>query len=200
MDWLYYILFLIIAIAGLVLNVLGLPGLWLLLLGAIIYAWVTGFDYVGKWTIGALFILAVIAEITETMAGAVGAKRFGASKKAMFAAIVGGIVGSIAGSIFIPVPIVGTLVGMAVGSFAAAAGVERLIDDNNVRALKIGTGAAIGRLGGVLIKSGFGIAMLLVAMVMAFPVSCQRAASIAPTTVPTTAPTTAPATLPTTLP
>jgi phosphate transport system permease protein len=48
MNIVYYILLLVLMLTGLFLNILGLPGLWLIVLSYIIYAWLTGWNiYVG---------------------------------------------------------------------------------------------------------------------------------------------------------
>ena len=51
LDWLYYILLLIFCVVGLFLNILGLPGLWLMVAAYGAYWWATArHDYVGIWS------------------------------------------------------------------------------------------------------------------------------------------------------
>lgn len=195
-DWSLYVCLLIVLCTGWLINILGLPGLWLMLLAHVGYALATRWDnYTGLWATLALLALAIAAEVTEFAAGAAGSAKAGGTKRGMIGAIVGGLVGGIVGSIFIPVPVLGTIIGAVGGSFAGAAVVERMIESDTNRAIAIGIGAAKGRFWGILIKSGFGVVMLLVSLITAIPL--WGAIQTAPTT-PTTSPTTAPATLPTT--
>jgi len=51
LDWLYYILLLILCVVGLFINILGLPGLWLMVAAYGAYWWATASrDYVGVWS------------------------------------------------------------------------------------------------------------------------------------------------------
>src|SRR5882762_8493717 len=105
-DILYYILLLILLLFGLFINVLTLPGLWLMAASYGIYGWLTGWNrFVGWPSFGVLVGLATIAEIVELTEGSAGAKKAGASKRAMIGAIVGGLVGAV--FLTIPFPVVG---------------------------------------------------------------------------------------------
>ena len=44
MDWLYYLILAVMLFVGLFLNIVTLPGLWLMVAAHGIYAWVTGWD------------------------------------------------------------------------------------------------------------------------------------------------------------
>lgn len=204
MDWVYYLLLLLLGVTGLFLNILGLPGLWLIVGSAGIYAFVTGFEHLGLWGFITLFLLAVLAEILETALGGVAAKKAGGSKRGMIGAIVGGLVGGIAGTPLIPIPIVGTIIGACVGSFVGAFAVELFWLKRSAQdSLKIGTGAAAGRFLGIVAKSAIGIVMILITAIWALPIwgSGKPPATLpAPTTTPTTLPTTQPVTQPTPVP
>ena len=184
LDWLYYILLLVILVAGWLLNILGVPGLWLMLIGHIAFAWATGWNsYVGWASVITLFVLALLAEIIEFAAGAAGSAQAGGTKRGMAGAVIGGLVGGIVGSILLPIPIVGTIAGAVGGSFAGAVLVEHMIEADSRRSLKIGWGAAKGRFWGIMIKSGFGVAMIIISLIAAFPLG-GRAAAPPPTTTP----------------
>ena len=171
LPWLYYLLLLLVLIGGWLLNILGLPGLWVMLLGHLAFAWATGWNhYVGWTSVIMLFVLALAAEVIEITAGAAGSKKAGGTRRGALAAIAGGLVGGILGSIFIPIFVVGTIVGAVGGSFAGASMVERLIEPNSKRALRIGYGAAKGRLAGILIKSGIGLVMGFISLIAALPI------------------------------
>ncbi len=114
--WVSYVVLVALLLTGLVLNIVGLPGLWVMVASALIYAWVTGFGvYLGWQGLLVLTLLATLAEILEFLAGSTGAKKAGGSKRGMAGAIIGGILGAIFFSI--PVPIIGTIIGACVGTF-----------------------------------------------------------------------------------
>ena len=67
MHWIYYLLLLILLLSGLVLNVMTLPGNWLMLIATALYAWVTHESYVGRKVLLVLLILASVAEVIELL-------------------------------------------------------------------------------------------------------------------------------------
>src|SRR5262245_27339488 len=110
MIWIYYLLLLTVAICGWLVNVFGLPVLWLIVASAAGSAWLTGFDvHVGWPALITLLALAFVAEIVEFVAGSAGAAKAGGSKRAMLGAIVGALIGGILLSI--PIPLLGTIIG-----------------------------------------------------------------------------------------
>ena len=71
MPWLYYLILLALLFTGLVINILGLPGLWLMVGSVAVYAWLTHVGvYVGWPTLWTLIGLALAAEIVEFLAAA----------------------------------------------------------------------------------------------------------------------------------
>lgn len=194
LEWVYYLLLGVVLVIGWLLNILGLPGLWLMLLGHIGYGLLTGWGYYIGWeSVIVLFVLCILAEGVEFLAGAAGSAQAGGSKRGMVGAIVGGLVGGIAGSILIPVPILGTIIGAVGGSFAGSALIERMIHPDSQRAIRIGIGAAKGRFWGIIIKSGFGIVIAGISLVTALPLwdgylSETSSRSPATRSVPATAP------------
>ncbi len=149
-------------VAGLLLDLVGLFGNWVIL-AAVAAAWaLTGFEYFTLWALVIMAALAALGEVLEALAAAYGAARFGGGKGAALAALAGGIAGGVAGT---PVfPLVGTLLGACLGAFAGAALFELLITKRAPGAsLQTGVGAALGRMGGVLAKLSVGLAMLAVA-------------------------------------
>jgi uncharacterized protein YqgC (DUF456 family) len=169
MQWMWYLLMLVVQVTGLFLNILGLPGLWIMVAALVGFAWVTQFDrYVGWHGIISVLVLAVIAEILEFFAGSAGAKKAGASRRAMVGAIVGGLIG---GFLFtIPLPIIGTIFGVCIGCFIGAALVEMGVVGSPDHAFRVGWGAAKGRFWGIMLKLAVGIVMFIVSAVVAFPV------------------------------
>lgn len=152
-----------IAVAvGLALDLVGLFGNWVIL-AAIGAAWAfTGFTHFGAWTLAVLTGLAVLGEVIETLAAALGAKRFGGDRGAALSAFGGAITGAIVGTPILPV--IGTLAGACAGAFLGAAAHEILLMRRNAGdAAWTGLGAALGRIAGLLAKLAIGISMLIVA-------------------------------------
>ena len=193
MAWVYYTVLIVLMVTGLLLNIFGLPGLWVMVAAAFGYAWVTGFGaYLGWEGLLVLTGLAALAEVLEFLAGSTGAKKAGGSKRGMVGAIVGGLLGAIFFSI--PVPILGTIVGACLGTFLGAWVVELMVGKEMGHSVQIGIGAAKGRLWGTLLKLSIGGVMLLIGAIIALPFGA--AAPAAPVLAPASRPATSPATLP----
>ncbi|HZZ43517.1 MAG TPA: DUF456 domain-containing protein [Tepidisphaeraceae bacterium] len=192
LEWLCYLLLLVVCGAGLLVNILGMPGLWLIVIGALAYGWGTGFVHFGLWGMVTLVGLAVVAEIVEFIAGSAGAKAAGGSKRGMMGAVAGGLVGGIVGTGFLPV--VGTIVGAIAGSFLGAAVVEMAIGKPADHSFRVGVGAAKGRFWGIVSKTGIGLVMTVVVMVIAVPMH-RRKVIVLPPGTPIMVPASQPATM-----
>jgi uncharacterized protein len=148
---------------------LRLPGIWLMVLMttlAAIITWDEGMFSV--WTLGVVFVLALISEVLEFMAGAVGTKKAGGSQGAAWAAMFGGIAGAIGGTFLIPVPVVGSLLGAILGAAGAAALAELAMGREMGAAAMSGAGAGAGTLAGAIVKLMFGVVVWLIIAVAAF--------------------------------
>ncbi len=160
-------LFFVVGLVGIALALIGFPGTWLILLTGVIVEFVRPETF-SWWTIGAGGLLAIAAEISEFAAGAVGAKKAGGSKRAIWMAVLGGMVGAIVGTFVIPIPIVGTIAGAAIGSGACAMLAEMTVDGSTIAgAGKVGGGAAIGRTLATVFKGCFAVALTVLMMVAA---------------------------------
>src|SRR5687768_5007034 len=107
----YYLIagaLIIIGLLGTVLPVL--PGLPLMFAGMLVAAWADDFRHIGAWTLVLLAVLLAVSIAVDVMSGILGAKRVGASNKALFGAGLGGLVG-----IFFGIP------GLLAGPFLGAA-------------------------------------------------------------------------------
>jgi uncharacterized protein YqgC (DUF456 family) len=169
-DWLYYILLLVILLFGLFINILTLPGLWVMAGAYGIYAWATWSRHDVGWpSLVTLLVLATIAEVIELVAGGAGAKKAGATKRAMIAAIIGGILGAAFLTVMIPIPIIGTIIGVCMGAALGAGIVELMIRRDLHQAITVGEGAFKGRFMGLVSKLAIGAVMLVIAMICGFP-------------------------------
>ena len=146
----------IVLVAGLVLIPLGLPGLWVIAGAALVFNPLAGSERVSTGTVIGVFLLAVAAEVIEFMLAGRFARRYGGSRRAGWGAILGGIVGAIVG---VPVPIVGPMLGAFAGSFAGALVAEYTRGTGGAVATRVATGALLGRVAAVAVKSAVGCAM-----------------------------------------
>jgi uncharacterized protein YqgC (DUF456 family) len=152
-----------LAVTGWIANVLGLPGNWLIVAVAIGSWWLAAQEsriYVSLLPVIAIVLAALLGELLEFIAGALGASRMGGSKRGTLLAIGGSIAGAIVGLFFgtlIPVPIVGpVLVSLllgAGGAFAGAVTGERWAGKDWDASIQIGNAAFWGRLLGTVGKA-----------------------------------------------
>lgn len=145
--WLLAVVLVVAGVAGVVLP--ALPGVPLLFAGLVVAAWAEGFAKVGGATIAVLAVLALLAYAADLAAGALGARRFGASRSA----VVGAALGTLAG-LFLGLP--GVLIGPFVGAVAGELRVRRDL----VQAGRAGLGAWLGLLLGVAAKLSLSFAMI----------------------------------------
>ena len=138
---------------GLLLPIL--PGAPLMFIGAVLAAWAENFEYIGPWSLALLGVLTVLAVVVDFIAGAFGARRYGASARAVAGATLGAIVGLFFG-------IVGVLVGPFVGAVIGELSVKR----NLAAAGRAGVGAALGLALGTAAKLAIAFAMIGVIVVM----------------------------------
>jgi uncharacterized protein YqgC (DUF456 family) len=163
MDWITIVVIVFFAIAAAIcvlLALLGLAGTWIMI------AIATGIELLdtywgdgetwGWTTLGICVGLAIVGEIMELGAGALGVKVGGGSRRGMVGAIIGGIVGGIVLTPVIPIPVIGTLIGAVIGTFAGAVIGEVTHKEPATvgEVSKSATGATIGRILGVLGKTG----------------------------------------------
>ena len=157
-DILYGLLAIIlvgIGLAGVVLP--AIPGPPLLFAGLFLAAWMEDFVYVGKWTLVILAFLALLTYGVDFWAAMFGAKRFGASKRAIVGALIGTIVGLFLG---FPGVLFGPFVGAVIGELSA----RRNLED----AARAGFGATIGLVLGVALKVALALSMIGVFAVARF--------------------------------
>lgn len=156
------ILFLIIAglivAAGLIGLVLpAFPGAILIFLGFLLAAWAEGFTHIGFGTLSVLGVMALLIYAVDFIAGALGAKRLGASTRAILGATIGAIVG-----LFFGIP--GVLLGPFIGAVLGELSVQR----NLIAAGKAGIGTTIGLALGVAAKLAVALSMIGLYLVVRF--------------------------------
>jgi uncharacterized protein YqgC (DUF456 family) len=90
--------------------------------GLLLAAWLDHFERVSAFTLTILAVLLVIGLALDFIAGSVGAKRVGASPKAVLGAALGSVVGIFFG---LPGLILGPFVGAVIGELGARRGLEQ---------------------------------------------------------------------------
>jgi hypothetical protein len=148
-------------LAGLALVALGLPGLWVMVLGLLGYGWLTGFRSVSVTIVAVVVGLAVLGEIVEAWVGFRLARRYGGSRRAGWGALAGGLLGAAVG---VPVPVVGSVIGGFVGAFAGAALFEYTQAMRPDVAVGAGWGAVLGRAAATGAKMALGIVIAVLGL------------------------------------
>jgi len=155
------VLLVVFSLAGLAMIPLGLPGLWVMVGGVLIYGWLTQFHSVGIATIAIVLALAFLGEIIENWIGFRYAKRYGGSRRAGWGAFIGGLVGAMIG---VPVAIIGSVIGAFIGSFLGAALFEYSYSRHAGVATRAGWGAVLGRAAGAAVKIALGVVIAVVGL------------------------------------
>jgi len=159
LDIALYVLAALLMLGGLAGAILpALPGLPMLFGGIWLAAAVDGYRHLGVWWLLAIGIIGVAGVIIDFVASALGAKKVGASKLALWGATIGTIVGMFLG---IPGLLLGPFIGALIGELASGTSV--------LRSTHVGIGTWLGLLFGTLIKlvlsfvmiGLFGLAMIL---------------------------------------
>ncbi|MDJ0990903.1 MAG: DUF456 domain-containing protein [Desulfobacterales bacterium] len=153
--WILAVLFTLVGVSGLVFPVL--PGAPLLFTGLFLAAWADGFAHVGAGAMVLLGIMALLTYVVDFAASAVGARRFGASRRAVIGAVIGAVVGLFFG-----------LVGVIVGPFIGAVIGELSVRLDFEAASRAGFGATIGLALGAAAKLAMAFAMLGIFLIFRF--------------------------------
>ncbi|MFT7513832.1 MAG: hypothetical protein ACI9QL_003047 [Candidatus Omnitrophota bacterium] len=177
MFWLYAILFILAMVIGWVMAILGLGGTWIMLGGAVLYAWLipAASPFQIGWTVVIILgVLAGLGELVEFLAGALGTKKAGGSRRSVALSVVGSLVGSLLGAIVgsAILPVIGTLIGVVfcagLGAMGGSLLGERWKGTPFKESMGIGKAAFWGRLLGTVGKTLFGTLMALFASAAVF--------------------------------
>lgn len=162
----------IVCVLSWLLNIVNLPGNWVAVAVIALYAWLgpdAGRVEIGWPVLAISFVVALIGEIIEFAAGAVGARRAGASRRSTIYAILGSFVGAIAGAVVgVPIPVIGSLIAAilfgAVGATVGAMYGEWSTGKPWQESWPIGQAAFWGRLLGTLGKLLAGCCIIIVVL------------------------------------
>jgi hypothetical protein len=117
--------------------------------GLVLLAWADNFAYVGWITLTLLGVLALLSYGIDFLTTVLGAKRFGASPRAMIGAALGAVIG-----LFFGLP------GLLLGPFVGAVIAEFTLRGSARAATRAGVGATIGLLFGALLKVALAFTMI----------------------------------------
>ena len=147
--WLWLLAFGLIAVgvAGTILP--ALPGVPLVFGGMLLAAWIDDFQKIGYVTLAVLGALMLLGMVVDFVAGVAGAKRFGASRAALFGATAGTVVG-----LFFGLP------GLAFGPFVGALIGELSARKDVMAAGRVAFGTWLGMLVAIVIKLSLVFTML----------------------------------------
>ena len=137
----------LVGLAGAVVPIL--PGVPLVFGGMLLAAWADHFQHIGAFTLIVLGVLATLALLVDFVASVLGAKRVGASTRALWGASIGMLVGFFFG---LPGLLLGPFLGAVAGEFSAGGKLDR--------AARVGIGTWIGLLFGTLAKLALCFTML----------------------------------------
>jgi uncharacterized protein YqgC (DUF456 family) len=173
MVYVWLSLFIVLIVLFWLLNLVGLPGNWMIVALALLWMIFGPADYRFSWVVVVVIaILALIGEAIEFGASILGTNKLGGSKRGATLSVVGSVIGGILGAIFgipFPIPLVGSLVGSvllaAAGAWVGAMIGEKWVGKQFQESVKIGNAAFVGRLLGTAGKLVMGsiIAVLTIA-------------------------------------
>lgn len=153
-------IFILLGLIAICVGLLGtvypaIPGLGLMFGGAWLLAYAGDYQIYGTNTLIFLAVVAAIGTAMDYVAGALGAKYTGATKTAVWGALIGGIVGAF---FSIPGLLFGPLIGAGVGEFLARRDMWQ--------AGKVGLGTFIGFIIGTVAKIGCALTIVMTLLVI----------------------------------
>lgn len=146
-QMLWYVLAAVMVLVGLAGIVLpALPGLPLVFCGMLLAAWADGFERVQWWWLAIIGVLTLLSMAIDFWATAVGARRVGASRKAVAGAVAGTFIGLFFGPL-------GLFAGPFLGAMFGELWHGRRLDGRRVgQAGKVGFGTWMGIVFGIVLK------------------------------------------------
>ena len=145
--WILAIALILVGALGIVLP--ALPGIPLMFAGMVVAAAIDDFQRIGWITLTVLGFLTLFSVIVEFAASALGARHVGASRQAVWGALLGTVIG-----IFFGIP------GLLLGPFIGAVVAELSVHGRLEQAGRVGIATWLGLIFGTLVKIAIAFAML----------------------------------------
>ena len=155
-------LFVLVLFFGAFSILFGLPGTFVILIDAAVYAAVTGFERIGFKILITLLLLSILAELADFAVGMAGAVKFGASRRSFWVSMVGGLIGAALLAPFLWG--LGIIVGGLFGGFVGILTVELLNRNRLKPTLRVAWGAVLGRAAGIFVKGLFALIMIIITL------------------------------------
>ena len=153
MDSIFLVLAYILIGAGLLISVIGLPGIWGITAGILIWSLVDGFVKIGVGWIIFFVLISILSTFVDNVVVLLGAKKYGASKWGMVGAFVSLIIGFL----------LGNLIGMLFGMFIGAVSAEMLVmKKESKEALHVGVGTVVGYIASIVVKFVLAIVVIII--------------------------------------
>ncbi len=145
--WMLAAVAVVVGIIGIVAPVL--PGVPVVFVGLVLGAWAGNFQRVGILGLGGALVLMLLSFAVDWAATVLGVQKLGASRLAVFGALLGGFIG-----LFFNV------IGVLIGPFIGAVIGELISKRDIVQAGKVGLGTFLGMVIGAALKIGLVVGML----------------------------------------
>jgi uncharacterized protein YqgC (DUF456 family) len=145
--WILAAALMLVGLAGIVLP--ALPGVPLLFAGMVVAAAIDDFQRIGWVTVSILGALTVIAFLVDIFAASIGAKRVGASGRAVWGAAIGTVIGIFFG-----------VAGLLLGPFVGAVIGELSAHGRVAQAGRVGVATWLGLVLGTIVKLALACSML----------------------------------------
>lgn len=147
MTTLWAILLVLVLLTCCGLTLLNLPGNWIMVAATVMYVFFIPGDSALSisWTVAAVLAgLAVLAELAEFLAGALGVAKVGGSRRSAAFALAGSFMGSLMGlAVGLPIPIIGPVVAAVL--FAGIGALVGAMLGEDTRGREPGHGWRVGR-------------------------------------------------------
>lgn len=150
MDTVLYVIAALLIVAGLAGAVVpALPGIPLIFGGIWLAAGLDGYRHLGRGWLISIAVVGAVGLTLDLVAAALGAKRVGASPRAVWGALAGTVIG-----LFFGLP------GLLLGPFLGAVLGELSAGNSMLRSTHVGVGAWLGLMFGTLIKLASSVLMV----------------------------------------
>jgi uncharacterized protein len=147
---LLYVIAAVLIVVGLIGAIVpALPGIPLIFGGIWLVAGIDHYQHLGLWWLLAVAGVGMVGLMLDLFAGALGAKRAGASKQAVWGALAGTVIG-----VFFGLP------GLLLGAFFGAVLGELCAGNSVLRSTHVGVSASVGMIFGSIIKLVSSVTML----------------------------------------
>jgi len=142
------LLIMAIGLVGTVLPVI--PGILLIYAGYLLYGFATGWQAYGLAAIVGWSVVTALVLLLDVFAGAIGARKYGATRFGTWGSLIGGVIGALAAG----------FPGLILGPFVGATAGELLRGRSHREALRSGWGTFLGFMAGSVIKIAICVVMI----------------------------------------